>query len=168
MNSVNFIGRLTHEPDVKKTGNGLSVCDLRFAIDDTYSKDDRSDFINVTVFGNQAEVCKRYLRKGFLAGVSGRIRSEAYTGQDGIKRYPVKVVADRIQFLQWPDRTESKPQIPAFGENGDPELSLESALESVLESAPESALGIAPEISPEAMPGILEDDDFSQSFAEQA
>ena len=165
MNSVNFIGRLTHEPEVKKTGNGLSVCDLRFAIDDTHSKEDRSDFINVTVFGNQADVCERYLRKGFLAGVSGRIRSETYTGQDGVKRYPVKVVADRVQFVQWPDRNESKPQAPAFGygENGDPELGLGGIPEITPGIAPE----MTPEITPEITPGMLEDDDFSQAFTEQ-
>ena len=107
MNSVNIIGRLVSDPDVKKTGEGLSVCDLRFAIDDTFSKNDRSDFINVTVFGAQADVCQRYLRKGFMAGVSGRIRADEYTAADGAKRYPVKIVAERVQFLQWPDREKS-------------------------------------------------------------
>ena len=107
MNNVNIIGRLVKDPEVKKIGDGLSVCDLRVAIDDAFSKDDRSDFINVTVFGNQADACKRYLRKGFMAGVSGRIRSESFTGSDGVKRYPIKIVAERVQFLQWPERKES-------------------------------------------------------------
>ena len=109
MNNVNIIGRLVNIPEMKKTGDGLSVCDLRFAVDDVYSKEDRTDFINVTVFGNQAENCKRYLRKGFLAGVSGRIKTEMYTDKDGVNRYPVKIVADRVQFLQWPPR-EEKPE----------------------------------------------------------
>ena len=111
MNSVNIIGRLVNTPELKKTGDGLSICDLRFAVDDTFSKENRTDFINVTVFGNQADVCERYLRKGFMAGVSGRIKADTYTGADGTNRYPVKVIAERIQFLQWPDREKSAESV---------------------------------------------------------
>jgi len=106
MNSVNIIGRLVKDPDVKRMEDGLTICNLRLAIDDPYSKENRSDFINVTVFGNQGEVCKRYLRKGFMAGVSGRINSDSYTDSEGVKRYPVKIVADRVQILQWPEREQ--------------------------------------------------------------
>ena len=109
MNSVNIIGRLVRDPDVKRTEDGLTICNLRLAIDDPYSKENRSDFINVTVFGAQGGVCNRYLRKGFMAGVSGRINSDSYTDSEGVKRYPVKVVADRVQILQWPER-EQKSQ----------------------------------------------------------
>jgi single-strand DNA-binding protein len=106
MNGVNLIGRLVRDPEMRKTDDGLKICDLRIAIDDAFSKDGRADFINVTVFGNQAEVCDRYLRKGFMAGVSGRIRSDAYMDSEGVKRYPVKIVADRVSILQWPERSE--------------------------------------------------------------
>lgn len=106
MNSVNIIGRLVRDPEIKKTAEGVTICDLRFAVDDTFSKDDRTDFLNVTVFGSQGDVCERYLRKGFIAGVSGRMRSDVYTDSEGVKRYPVKLIADRVQFLQWPERNE--------------------------------------------------------------
>ena len=112
MNSVNIIGRLVKEPEIKKTDDGLAICDLRLAVDDTRSKDDRADFINVTVFGGQADLCKRYLRKGFLAGVSGRLRTEVYTDSAGVKRYPIKIVAENVQFLQWPDRNEPEQNEP--------------------------------------------------------
>lgn len=107
MNSVNLIGRLTKDPELHKSDDGKAVCRLRLAIDDTYAKEDRADFINVLVYGVQAENCDRYLRKGFLVGISGRFRSDSYTDSEGVKRYPVKVVADRVQFLQWPERKES-------------------------------------------------------------
>jgi len=106
MNNVSIIGRLVKDPDVKKTEEGKTICDLRFAIDDHFSKGDRADFINVTAFGNQGELCERYLRKGLLAGVSGRIRSDVYTNSEGVKKYPVKIIAENVQFLQWPDRAE--------------------------------------------------------------
>jgi len=108
MNNVNIIGRLVKDPEVKKTNEGKTICDLRFAIDDHYSKDDRSDFINVTVFGNQGDLCERYLRKGLLAGVSGRIRSDVYKNSEGVTKYPIKIIADSVQFLQWPDRVDTE------------------------------------------------------------
>ena len=111
MNNVSIIGRLVKDPEVKKTNEGKTICDLRIAVDDPFSKEDRSDFINVTVFGNQGELCERYLRKGFMTGVSGRIRADAYTGSDGVKKYPVKVVAENVQFLQWPDRAETQESV---------------------------------------------------------
>ena len=111
MNSVNIIGRLVRDPEVKRTEEGTSICNLRIAVDDTFSKEDRADFINVTVFGNQADTCERYLRKGFITGVSGHIRSEVYTDQEGARRYPVKLIAERVQFLQWPERQEKSSEI---------------------------------------------------------
>ena len=110
MNNINIIGRLVKDPEVRKTDEGKTICELRFAIDDPFSKEDRSDFINVTVLGNQGDLCERYLRKGFLAGVSGRIRSEVYTNSDGVKKYPTKIVAENVQFLQWPDRTPGRTE----------------------------------------------------------
>ena len=118
MNNVNIIGRLVRDPETRKTGEGLTICDMRLAIDDTFSKEDRTDFINVTVFGNQGELCKRYLCKGFIAGVSGRIRSDMYTDSEGVKRYPVKLIAERVQFLQWPDRSEKKPEAVPYEATG--------------------------------------------------
>ena len=108
MNGVSIIGRLVKDPELRKTDDGKTICDLRLAIDDPFSKEDRSDFVNVTAFGNQAELCNRYLRKGFITGISGRIRSDVYTDGDGARRYPMKVIAENVQFLQFPERTESR------------------------------------------------------------
>ena len=121
MNAVNIIGRLVRDPDMNRAGNGQVVCNLRIAIDDVFSKENRADFINATVFGKQAEVCERYLRKGYLAGVSGRIRTDAYTDADGARRYPVKIIADRVQLLSWPqhvERPEDEKDEPANDDAG--------------------------------------------------
>ena len=107
MNSVNIIGRLVKDPDIKRTEEGLAICDLRIAVDDIRSKEDRADFINVSVYGGLADLCERYLRKGFITGVTGRIRADSYTSSEGVKKYPVKIIAENVQFLQWPERTEA-------------------------------------------------------------
>jgi single-strand DNA-binding protein len=125
MNSVNVIGRLTKDPEMRKTEEGKSVCTLRLAIDDTFSRDDRADFISVTVFGNQADNCEKYLRKGFITGVQGRLRSDTYTDSEGVTRYPIKIIAERVQFLQWPERKERAvalaAETPEKAEPGVPE-----------------------------------------------
>ncbi|MDR0854683.1 MAG: single-stranded DNA-binding protein [Clostridiales Family XIII bacterium] len=120
MNSVNIIGRLTKDPEVKKTSEGLSICSFSLAVDDAYSKEDRADFIRVSVFGKQAENCKKYLRKGFMSGIQGRIRTRSYSDSEGVKRYPVEVVADRVQFLQWPDKGTAATEAPQVAEAAEP------------------------------------------------
>jgi single-strand DNA-binding protein len=106
MNSVNLIGRITKDPEVRKDNDGKTVCTLTLAVDDTFSREDRADFIRIMVFGKQGENCEKYLRKGFLAGISGRLHSNSYTDSEGVRRYPVEVISDRVQFLQFPDRSE--------------------------------------------------------------
>jgi len=120
MNAVNIVGRLVKDPEIRKTEDGMTVCDMKFAIADTYSKDARTDFVMVTTFGNKAENCEKYLRKGLMAGITGRIRSDFYTDADGIKRYPVKIIADRIKFVEYPDRgMEAPAEEPAYGPEQD-------------------------------------------------
>ncbi|MDR2356367.1 MAG: single-stranded DNA-binding protein [Clostridiales Family XIII bacterium] len=104
MNSVNIIGRLTRDPELKRLDEGRSLCTFTLAVDDVHSKEDRADFLRVSVFGNPGELCEKYLRKGFLAGVTGRLRTDTYTDAEGVVRYPVKVVAENVRFLQWPER----------------------------------------------------------------
>ena len=108
MNNVNLIGRLTKDPELRKTEEGTSICTFNIAVDDIFSKEDRADFLRVTVFGTQAENCQKYLRKGFLTGVNGRLRSDSYTDSEGVKRYTVSITGERIQFLQFPERETSK------------------------------------------------------------
>ena len=106
MNSVNLIGRLVRDPHMETTDDGEEFCTLRMAIDDIFSKEDRADFVNVKVYGTQARVCIRYLRKGFLAGVTGHIRSDVEINDEGVKRYSIYVIAERVQILQWPTRDD--------------------------------------------------------------
>jgi single-strand DNA-binding protein len=131
MNNVNIIGRLVRDPEMIRTDDGKTICNLRMAIDDAFSRENRTDFINITVFGNQADVREKYLRKGFIFGVTGRIRSDAYTDAEGVKRYPVKLVADRVQLLQWPTRSEqTKAEQEKTGpatENPEPEREIAAA-----------------------------------------
>ena len=99
---------MTKDPLTRSTEEGKTICTFSIAIDDAFAKEDRADFVRITVFGNQGDNCAKYLKKGFLAGVSGRLRSDSYTDSEGIKRYPVNIIADRVMFLQWEEKTEEK------------------------------------------------------------
>ena len=110
MNSVVLIGRLTRDPEVRYTaGTQMAVCTFTVAIDRPVRAggEKQTDFPRVTVFGKQAENCERFLAKGRLVGVQGRLQTGSYTNKDGATVYTTDVVADRVEFLEWGDRPQS-------------------------------------------------------------
>ncbi len=113
MNSVVLIGRLTRDPEVRYTsGTQMAVCTFTVAIDRPVraGSEKQTDFPRVTVFGKQAENCERFLAKGRLVGVQGRLQTGSYTNKDGATVYTTDVVADRVEFLEWGDRSQSQTQ----------------------------------------------------------
>lgn len=128
MNSVVLIGRLTRDPEVRYTGQQLAIARFSIAIDrpTRAGQEKQTDFPSITVFGKQAENCEKYLIKGRLVAVQGRIQTGSYTNKDGAKVYTTDVVADRVQFLEWGENqqggsrpnnqqspmSESTPNIP--------------------------------------------------------
>ena len=107
MNSVVLIGRLTRDPETRYTsGTQMAVCTFTIAIDRVtrQGEEKKTDFPRITVFGKQAENCERFLKKGRLVGVQGRLQTGSYTNKDGATVYTTDVVADRVEFLEWGDR----------------------------------------------------------------
>ena len=103
MNSVVLIGRLTRDPEVRYTaGTQMAVCTFTVAIDRPVRAggEKQTDFPRVTVFGKQAENCERFLAKGRLVGVQGRIQTGSYTNRDGQKVYTTDVVAEEVEFAE--------------------------------------------------------------------
>ena len=112
MNNVVLIGRLTRDPEVRYTaGTQMAVAKFTVAIDDGFGEKKRTNFIPVTVFGKTAESCEKYLAKGRLVGVQGKIQTGSYTNKDGATVYTTDVVADKVEFLEWGDRAE-RPAAP--------------------------------------------------------
>lgn len=101
MNSVALAGRLTRDPEVRYTPSQTAVASFTLAVDRPYSKDkeNNADFIRITTFGKQAEFVEKYLNKGRLVGVTGRIQTGSYQDKDGKTVYTTDVIADRIEFL---------------------------------------------------------------------
>ena len=101
MNVTSLIGRLVADPDVRYNPNTqLAVAKFRLAIDDGYGEKKRTNFIPVTVFGKSAENCEKFLKKGLLVGIQGKIQTGSYE-KDGKKNYTFDVIAEKVEFLQW-------------------------------------------------------------------
>lgn len=102
LNRVVLIGRLTKDPELRYTPNGVAVCNFTLAIDRNFknSQGERdTDFINCVVYRQLAELSANYLAKGKLAAVDGRIQVRSYTAQDGQKRWVTEVIAEDVRFL---------------------------------------------------------------------
>ena len=101
MNKAVLSGRLTDDPEVKNT-NGIQIAKYRLAVDRKFKREGQptADFISIVAFGKQAEFANRYLHKGMMIGVSGRIQTGSYTARDGSTRYTVDVIAEEHEFLE--------------------------------------------------------------------
>ena len=119
MNSVALIGRLTRDPEIRYTGDQMAIATFSIAIDRPPRRDGtrETDFPRITVFGRQAENCEKYLKKGRMVGVTGRIQTGSYTNKNGDKVYTTDIVADRVEFLEWGDREGGQNQ-GGYGSQG--------------------------------------------------
>lgn len=102
MNKVLLVGRITKDPELRTTTSGLSVVSFSLAVNRNFKNKEGNydaDFINVSVFGKQAENMSKYVSKGSQIGVEGRIQTRSYDAQDGTKRYVTEVVADNVEFM---------------------------------------------------------------------
>ena len=103
INRVVLVGRLTRDPELKYTTNGIANLRFSIAVNRTFTSQNgerQADFINCVAWRNQAENMAKFLRKGSLIGVEGRIETGSYQAQDGSTRYTTDVVCDSVQFLE--------------------------------------------------------------------
>ena len=101
MNSVVLVGRLTKDPELRTTPNGIATCTVTVAVNGLPNQNGErnTDFISVVVWRRQAENLAKFCSKGSLVGVNGRIHTRNYEANDGTKRYVTEVVADNVTFL---------------------------------------------------------------------
>lgn len=115
INRVVLVGRMTKDPELRRTSSGAAVTSFSLAINRNFSSangERQTDFINCVVWNKAAENVERYCSKGSLVGVEGRIQSRQYDAQDGTKRTVVEVVCDSVQFLETKAaREKAQPQI---------------------------------------------------------
>ena len=102
MNRIMLLGRMTKDPEIRKTPADKSVCTFTLAVDRPFmGRDEKkeADFINIVAWGKTADLCSTYLGKGERALVEGRLQIRSYDGRDGQKRWITEVIADRVEFI---------------------------------------------------------------------
>ena len=103
MNKVVLIGRLTRDPELRYTQSNIPAASFTLAVNRNFQNQNgerEADFINIVMWRKPAETAKKYLAKGSLIAVEGRIQTRNYDGQDGKKVYVTEVVADNFEFLE--------------------------------------------------------------------
>ena len=101
MNKVFIIGRLTKEPELRTTPNGVNVATMSVAVTRRMNRE-QADFFNVIAWRGLADNCAKYLVKGQQIAVAGELRTRSYEANDGSKRYLMEIQADDIEFLAKP------------------------------------------------------------------
>ena len=125
INRVVLVGRMTRDPELRRTGQGDAVTSFTLAVNCNYTSRDgqqQTDFINCVVWRKPAENVERYCSKGSLVGVEGRIQTRSYDNAQGQKVYVVEVICDSVQFLETKaarERAQSQVQMqqPQINDN---------------------------------------------------
>lgn len=98
------IGNLGRDPEMRYLPDGQAVASLAIACTDKYKDKsgqmvEQTEWVRVSFFGRQAEICGQYLKKGSQVYVEGRIKTRKYTDKDGVEKYSTGIVGDRMQML---------------------------------------------------------------------
>lgn len=112
MNKVVLIGRLTRDPELRYTSSNIPSATFSLAVNRPFQNQNgvrEADFINIVMWRKPAETAKKYLTKGSLISIEGRIQTRNYDGADGKKVYVTEVVADNFEFLETKGQKANTP-----------------------------------------------------------
>lgn len=121
-NLVVLTGRLTADPELKKTPNGISVTSFSIAVSRRYraGEETQADFINIVAWRQTAEFICNYFKKGIMIGIEGSIQTRRYTDKNGNNRTAFEVVASNAQFVESKrDSANSANEVPASFSNAE-------------------------------------------------
>lgn len=104
VNKTVHIGNLGQEPELRYTDSGTAVCNMRLAVNESYTnadgeRIDKTEWINVVAWGRLGEICNEYLDKGSQVYFEGKLQTRSWEDRDGNTRYTTEVKAQEIMFL---------------------------------------------------------------------
>ena len=102
MNSVQLLGRLARDPEVRYTDGGATIASFTLAVDRRFKQEngETADFISCKAFGKTAEFIEKYFGKGKKLALNGRIQTGSYTNKDGAKVYTTEVIVENVEFVE--------------------------------------------------------------------
>ncbi len=118
INKSIILGRVGNDPDISQTPNGMFVANLSIATNESYKDKQTNQYIEqtewhrVVVFGKQAETVQKYVTKGSLIYIEGKIKTEKWTDQQGIEKYTTKIIANNMQMIGGKSEHTAQPQEP--------------------------------------------------------
>ena len=119
LNHITIMGRLTRDPELRRTGSGTAVASFTLAVDRDFGKNENgereTDFIDCVAWRHTGEFVSKYFTKGRMAVVSGRLQIRSWTDKDGNKRRTAEVVADNVYFGD--SRRDGEGAPASFGGN---------------------------------------------------
>ena len=120
LNQIVIMGRLTRDPELRRTGSGIAVASFSLAVDRDFGSreggEKETDFIDIVAWRNTAEFVSKYFAKGRMAVVTGRLQIRAWNDKDGNKRRSAEVVADNVYFGDSKkDATDGNFAPPSYG-----------------------------------------------------
>ena len=121
LNRISLMGRLTRDPELRTTASGVSVTSFSLAVDRDFKGQDgekETDFIDIVAWRNTAEFVCKYLSKGRMAIVDGRLQIRSWTDKDGNARHSAEVVADSVYFGDSKRDDESGRRDGGYGNSG--------------------------------------------------
>ena len=122
LNHIVIMGRLTRDPELRRTGSGIAVASFSLAVDRDFAPKDggerETDFIDCVAWRQTGEFVSKYFQKGSMAVVSGRLQIRGWTDKDGNKRRTAEVVADNVYFGSSKRDSEGTGSASSFGNAG--------------------------------------------------
>jgi single-strand DNA-binding protein len=109
MNKANLVGRLTKDPEIRYTSNNqTAIAKFTIAVNRMFKQEGQpdADFLPIIVFGKPAENCGKYIGKGRLVAVSGRIQTRSWDDTEGKRHFATEVIADEVHFLDKGEKQE--------------------------------------------------------------
>ena len=163
LNHIVIMGRLTRDPELRRTGSGVAVASFTLAVDRDFAPKDggerETDFIDCVAWRQTGEFVSKYFTKGRMAVVSGRLQIRGWTDKDGNKRRSAEVVADNVYFGD--SRRDSESGNSSYGNNS---YGGNSSSNSYSTPAPSYGGYSAPASAPASDFAMLEDDDAQLPF----
>lgn len=98
INKAILMGRLTRDPELRRTDSGKAVCNFTVAINNGYGEEQKADFVSCVAWNKTAEFVDKYFAKGRMIIVVGRIQTRTWEDRDGKKNYATEVVASEVSF----------------------------------------------------------------------
>ena len=133
MNVITLMGRLTNDPELKTTPNGVSVTSFTIAVDRSYTpkgQEKQTDFITCVAWRNTAEFISKYWHKGQRIAVKGELQTRKYTANDGGQRTAYEVVVDNAFFCESKEQNQQPVTIEQLPQHSAPSAQYQQAVNS--------------------------------------